>query len=502
MWKLKNRVWNWIIVLKFSRNKPRSVPEPVNRVRKIRRIPLSQRYPSIPIKNILVADHVPADEDRRVGRAACKIQAWLYRKFPPKVPGLPPIDPDPMTAINLAYSEGHRKHFRVPVIPEEYRGPIDLGQLAVAGPYACYLQRAPKGGYEWDLRDLSNYECHQGLRTLGVRVLFTVDEAARRLVPVEIDCELGRCTQTDPDWELAQKIALCAATTHLSLVHHFNGLHLALAAQFAIATRNALPANHYVRRLLWAHVWGTQYSNELVTEIMMMKGGEFEEIFSFTHNGLCKLFADSYEQYDIRVIDPSADADRRGIRKGEFDLPTLENRLAHWDVIHSHVHRYLNLYYDCDQDLRDDAPVEAWVNELNRLVPGGVTGLLDDKLTIDGATKLIAAYIYAGTVEHEVLGSGLWNYQLWTHVQPVRVYKDGRREPIDLYQRLVNYNFMLNVSRAPLLQDISHLALDAAGAAAFSTFLAELAALQASLETEDPPLWKVSPKILELSLNS
>ncbi|HSL08726.1 MAG TPA: hypothetical protein VK887_12250, partial [Pseudonocardiaceae bacterium] len=127
--------------------------------------------------------------------------------------------------------------------------------------------------------------------------------------------------------------------------------------------------------------------------------------------------------------------------------------------------------------------------------------LLGDKLTIEGAARLIAAYIYAGTVEHEVLGSGLWNYQLWTHVQPVRIYKDGRREPIDLYQRLVNYNFMLNVRRAPLLQDISHLALDTAGAAAFSTFLAELAALQASLAVENRPLWKVSPKILELSLN-
>jgi hypothetical protein len=501
MWKLKNRAWNWFVVLKFRLNKPRRVPEPTNMVQKIRRIPLSQRYPSIPIKNILVADHVPGDETRQLGLIACRLQAWFYRKFPPKVSGLPPIDSDPMTAVDLAYGEGHRKYLPAPVLPEEYQSPIDLGQLAVAGPYACYLQRAPEGGYEWDLRHLSSYECHPGLRTLGVRVLFAVDEAARRLVPVEIDCELGRCTPADPDWELAQKIALCAVTTHLSLVRHFNGLHLALVAQFAIATRNTLPANHYVRRLLWAHVWGTQVSNEFVTEIMMMKGGEFEEIFSFTHNGLCKLIADSYEQYDIRVIDPSTDADRRGIRKGGFDLPALENRLAHWDVIHSHVHRYLNLYYDCDQTLRDDALVEAWVNELNRLVPGGVTGLLGEKLTIEGAAKLIAAYIYAGTVEHEAIGSGLWNYQLWTHVQPVRVYKDGRREPIDLYQRLVNYNFMLNVRRAPLLQDISYLALDAAGAAAFSTFLAELAALQASIETENPPLWQVSPKILELGLN-
>jgi Lipoxygenase len=501
MWKLKNRIWNWFFILKFRFNKPRLTPEPRDTARKIGRIPLSQRYPFIPIKNILVADHVPADENRWIGRVGCKIQAQLYRKFPPKAPGLPPINSDPMIAVDLAYGQGHRKCFSAPVLPKEYQGPIDLGQLAVAGPYSCYLQRAPEGGYEWDLRDLGDYEYHQGLRTLGVRVHFAVDEAAQRLVPVEIDCELGRCAPRDPQWELAQKIALCAATTHLSLVRHFTGLHLALVAQFAIATRNILPANHPVRRLLWAHVWGTQYSNELVTEILMMKGGDFEEVFSFTHAGLCKLFADSYERYDIRVLDPTADADRRGITNGGFALPTHDNRLAHWNVIYSHARRYLDQYYDCDQDLRDDAQIEAWVNELNRVVPGGVTGLLGDKLTIEGFAMLTAAYIYAGTVEHEVLGTGLWNYQLWTHVQPVRIYRGGRREPIDVYQRLVNYNFTLNVKRAALLQNFSYLALDPAGAAAFSTFLAELAALQASLEVENPPLWKISPKILEVSVN-
>jgi hypothetical protein len=501
MWKLKNLFWNWFIDQKFRASKPRRVPVPTDTNWKIRRMPLVERYPSIPISNIPVADHIPPDETERLRLIFCKAQARLYRILPPSEPNLPSIDSDPAVAIAHAYGRTRQKRFQIPVVPEEYQGPIDLGYLAVAGPYFCYLQRAPEGGYEWDLRELGGYECHPGLRTLGVRVLFEVDEVARRLVPIEIDCELGRCTPTDPEWQLAQKIALCAVTTHLSIVRHFNGVHLALVAQFAVATRNTLPANHCVRRLLWPHVWGTQYSNELITELFMMKGGDLEGIFSFTHAGLCKLIADTYEQYDIRVIDPLVDADRRGITKGEFDLPALENRLAHLDVIISHAHRYLNLYYGCDRDLQEDVQIREWVNELNRLVPGGVDRLMGDKLTIEGIARLIAAYIYAGTVEHEILGSGVWNYQLWTQVQPARVYEDGRREPIDVYQRLVNFNFICNVSRAPLLQDLSYLALDAAGSAAFSRFLAELAALQARLETEDPAFWKISPKVLELSVN-
>ncbi len=501
-WKLKNRFWNWFVVQKYRFNEPRRVPKPADHARKVRRIPVSQRYPSIPISNILVANYVPADERRRLGQVAVWIHSWLYRHFPPKEPGLASIDPDPIAAVDLAYGQRHREHFRAPVIPKEYQGPIDLGSLAVAGPYSCYLQRAPEGGYEWDLGHLGDYECHPGLRSLGVRVLFEVDQAARRLTTIEIDCELGRCKPGDPEWELAQKIALCAATTHVTIVRHFIGIHLALVAQFAIATRNTLPANHCVRRLLWPHMWATQYSNELVAEISMMKGGDFEGIFSFTYDGLCRLLSNSYEKYDLRVIDPKVDADRRGIGNDEFDLPSLDNRLAHWEVMHAHALRYLDLYYDCDEDLREDAAIQAWVKELNRFVPGGVNRLLGDKITIDGAAKLIAAYIYAGSVEHEVLGSGLWDYQLWTHVQPVRIYKNGRREPIDVYQRLVNYNFGVNVRRAQLLQDFSYMARnDDVGAAAFSTFLAELTDLQLLLKKERHDCWKVYPADLEVSVS-
>ncbi|MGH3898276.1 MAG: hypothetical protein ACRDTA_08475, partial [Pseudonocardiaceae bacterium] len=224
--------------------------------------------------------------------------------------------------------------------------------------------------------------------------------------------------------------------------------------------------------------------------------------YSFTYDELCRLLAKSYANYDIRVIDPSADADRRKILNGGFDLPTLDNRVAHWKVMHAHTCRYLNLYYHSDQNLRDDDAAQEWIRALDRFVPNGVKKLLGDQLTINGVATLITTCIYAGSVEHEALGSGLWDYQLWTHVQPVRVYKNGRREPIDVYQRLINLNFGLNVQRARLLQDFSYLAgNDDAGAAAFSTFLSELTELQLRLKAEPHEYWKIYPADLEVSVN-
>ncbi|MGH3875076.1 MAG: lipoxygenase family protein [Pseudonocardiaceae bacterium] len=451
----------------------------------------------------MVADHVPKDERFLLGPVATKVHVWLHRHFPPAESGLPSINADPSTAIERAYDRRYHKYVPTPEIPREYQGPIDLGSLAVAGPYFCYLRCTSDGNYEWDLRHLGEYECHPGLRRLGARVLFEVNQDTRRLEAVEIECELGVRKPGDPEWELAQRIALCTATTDVSLVRHFVGIHLALVGRFSIATRNVLPANHCIRRLLWPHVWASQYSNEMVTEIFMMPGGEFEGIFSFTYDELCRLLAKSYADYDIRAVtDPLANAESRGILDKGFDLPALDNRVAHWKVMYDHAHRYLTLYYSCDQDLRDDAAVVEWLRTLDRSVPGGVKKMLDHKITIDGVATLIAAYIYAVSVEHEILGSGLWNYQLWTHVQPVRIYQNGRREPIDIYQRLVNYNFSVNVERAQLMQDFSYLAgKDDAAARAFSTFLSELTELQLRLKTEPHEHWKVYPADLEVSVN-
>ena len=501
MWRLRRSFWNWLLLRRFKLNTPQHVPVPTDDDRKLKTIPFVQRYPGIPIPNIVVADHVPSDENKRLKLRLSEVQSVIGRVFPQNQPNLPPINADLTEELSQAYPARRRKAFPAPARPKEYEGRPDLGYLAVAGAYACFLQTAPEGGFQWDLRHLDGYELHDGLRPLGVRVLFGVDEVARRLVPAQIDCDLGPCRPADANWDLAQRIALCAATNFLSLIVHYHNVHLAAVPQWAVATRNNLNRDHPLRRLLQPHLWSTQYTNEAVTKLLMMKDGDFEGVFSFTHQGLCQLFQDWHGRYDIRVMDPQVDAQRRGILDSGFDLPALENRLAHLDVMRAHTRRYLDVYYDSDQAVRDDSGIKGWVDDLERRVPNGVFPLLGDPLGVEGLSKLVAAFIYLSTVEHEVLGTSLWNYQVWTDVQPVRVYRNGQREPVDVYQRLINYNLLLNVSRAPLVQDFSYLALDAEGAACFRTFYTDLQALQSRLEQEDHSYWKMYPNILEASVN-
>ena len=72
---------------------------------------------------------------------------------------------------------------------------------------------------------------------------------------------------------------------------------------------------------------------------------------------------------------------------------------------------------------------------------------------MSGVASLLATVVYLAAVEHEITGSGLWDYKLWSDTSPVPVYQDGRQVPVDVYRRLVNANFNLDVRRTMLLDD-------------------------------------------------
>jgi hypothetical protein len=450
--------------------------------------------------------NIPRDERSFRNTLFYRLQVWLYTAFSPMQPGLPPIDADPQVALKQAFTGLRRARFRAPDLPAEYLGSPDLGSLAVRGPYACYTTRVDDATWDWDLQMLDNYEHHPGLVKIGSRVLFRVDPLRRALQAYRIECALGVIEPTDARWDQATKIALCAASTHLSLVRHYNWVHLAGGAQLAIATRNRLSASHPLCRLLWPYIYGTQQSNDIVTRGQMARGGDFETIFSFTFDGMCRLFDDTYLDYQHLVNDPAAEGDSRGVRGAGFDTPTQQNLEALFEAMHRFVCNYLQIYYPRTaatgaSAVHGDAETLAWLEELNARVPNGI-GVTATDVTWDKLARLLACQLYLVTVQHEIFGSYMWDYQLWTHRQPARVYEDFRREPLDVYQRLVNANYNLNVHRRALTDDFNRFALDYRAKAALLQFQSELAALQAEMDSHPWTVWRLYPLELKVNINA
>jgi hypothetical protein len=502
MWRWRRGFWNFFMEFKFRHAKPMVIPVPMVQTRPIVPVPFAQQFPQIPISGIMVADHVPSDESQLAAQAFCRLQLVLDRAFSPMESGLSQIDADPVAALADAYPASHRRSFPAPTRPAGFDPVIDLGRLAVDGPYSGYVTKKKKGVYQWDVSALEGFELHPGLRSPAAIVEFKLDVRSRSLRATRIDSELGSCAPGDRDWDLAQRLALCGVTTHLSLVRHFNWLHLMCGGPLSFTTRNCLLATHPVRRLLQPHVYATHSSNQMVTLDQMAPGGDFVNIFSFTHAGMCELFERTCADADLRRFNPGLDARLRGVDDAELNTPALENFTELFGVIRAHVERYLALYFGTDEAIAADEQLAAWVEHLDAYVSHGVDELAGAPLTLSGATDLIATLIYFTTVEHEVLGSGVWNYQLWPDVQPPRVYASGQRLPLDVYARLVNANFTLNVRRTPLMSDFSTLALDPRGAQAFRSFRDDLSALQVSMDAEPTTGWRIEPRMLKANINA
>ena len=285
-----------------------------------------------------------------------------------------------------------------------------------------------------------------------------------------------------------------------------------------MATRKHLDADHPIARLLWPHLFGTIQSNKFGNMAQLSPDGDFEGVFSFTRGGLYDLLRDSHRTFKFDITDPDRDAALRGIDHAPFPLPTHKNLGQLFELFIAHAQRYVALYYPpglldavlqhAGTDARTKHELTAlgeWLEMLNRLIPNE-TGYAWASFTRDDLARLLARFIHLVAAIHETVGSALWNYQLWAHRQPVRVYKDGRREPLDVYQRLVNYNYLLNVERTPLAADYAHLALPGPrqdrAKTVFQDFTRSLEQCEREMRTEPWAVWKVYPSDLEAHINA
>ncbi len=529
-WSIRNWFWGRIVAMKFSTNQDLDVTRLGKDPRRLLAVPISRIFPGITIQNVLIGERTPRDEQYPfvrylLRRVFSRSFMFLNRIYPPAVKGLPPIDGNPHTALAHAYSDRHRRAVSkaakrhglvpkevldLPVLPLELNETSDLGALAVRGPFAGYIRKAPNEDlFEWDLRHLAEYQPKLGLYRLGMRVQFRLDSTGNRLTPIKIESSLGRSYPADANWTVAGRLALCALSTHTSLIRHWNWVHLIGGEALSIVTRNTLPEDHPFCRLLWPHIFGTQASNRLCTESQLVPWGDFESVFSYSHEEMYRLFTDTVGGFDVEAWDPQSYAAKRGVLNAGFDQPTEGNLAALFDVMHRHTVRYLAIYYGTDAEIRADRVICQWVDELDKTLPNGLP-VTSATLTRAALARLAASCLYLATVQHELVGAFLWNYQVWTHAMPARVARDGSREPLDVYQRLLNTNFMLNTPRAPLIADFTRLVLPepahpgrpARAVAAFRAFRRELEALQQMMEREPWMPWKLYPKSLEANINA
>src|SRR3989442_12977525 len=101
-WSLRKGFWNNFGRLKFRGSRPIKIPVPAGSLKKIARVRFKKIFPTIPIDNIEVADHAPAEERDFAMTFFTWFQILMYRVLSPIHQGLPPNDSDRHEALRSA----------------------------------------------------------------------------------------------------------------------------------------------------------------------------------------------------------------------------------------------------------------------------------------------------------------------------------------------------------------------------------------------------------------
>ena len=340
--------------------------------------------------------------------------------------------------------------------------------MAVASPYASYLEATGDGAFRWDLRSLAGFECHPGLVELGATVDFRLDAGIGRPRP--------RCTSRPPSGSRSRtrpggttrcgwRCARSRRTRRWSATSTGCTSPAGRCSRPSpgTASRPTIRCGGWCGPTCSARTAATTSS----PRSSCPRAASSTSIFSLTHRGMCELFEATTGDFDLAAINPRA---RRGPPRAwpasRVDDPGSRQLERLYDVFLDHAERYLGRVLRVRRRPRE-RPGAGRVDRRPRRAPAarGAVGRRARRTTMAGVASLLATIVYLATVEHEITGSGLWDYQLWSDTSPVRVYEDGRRLPVDVYQRLVNANFNLNVHRTMLLDDaLPGLAIDPAGA--------------------------------------
>lgn len=497
-WAVRKLVWAILTVSAAAvrlRPKRPPVPRPEKR---IGLIPAPSSYADFQAAKLVVPDDVTCAESSAMGDLFVQLLHVIQDVYPVITAHQPLASEDPQERLRAAYSFPYRLLRSPPrwhpELEEARRAGNLLGALAAGGPFAKLLERAPEGSphpYRFDLRYLDRYEVRPGLERLGCLVHLAAPGGKLTVAAVE---HSGRtAVPGGAEWGFFERVGLCALVTHLTVWRHGMQYHVAGWAPVAVATHN-LPPDHPLRRLLAAHVWET-ISTNFYTHLTLRRNGFDVTGFSFPREVMFQYYDGGAEAFDLERFDVAADCACRGIGD-DVDYPYRDQAARYMDLIGSYVESYLALYYPDDAAVASDPAVQAWCEELDRTLLGGVRSSVPE-LTKAHLARFCRLFIYAVTVEHEQ--NTMWDYAVFL---PSTVRADGLPQSVGEVQSVLNFEVLIGLATNRLTSDFSYLALDEAAAGTMRQFRESLHDQQEEWEREPDHYWRVYPSSLEASISA
>lgn len=458
-------------------------------------VPHDDLFPEMPLPGVLIAtsflpsDH--AEQRTRQNSVRIRLRSWLIGLAPEDTP---PVPTDEGTFLRTLYPDAFRRVWsRPPALPPELRDTEDpLAVLAVRGPFASHLRRAREGevaageaaadDYVIDLTDYLDHPVHDGLVRPGGKAVLSVTDGVLETTAVHRSDGL--------DEPMARRAMIAALNEDTTTFRHNLCLHNVILTDVAIATINHVDARHPIRRVL-QHTFHTLLIGNRENSSVQLAGPLSFTVTLFSHPAeqVSAIGKRRLAELDFFDFTPDEQFARRGTTQTPFAYPYRDNVLELWAPTRDYVTTYVDLYYADDAAVNADPALHAWAEELDRILPGGITR--SEGFTRDWLTRVCATVIHLSTVEHDILNNVVWDYQTFGWVVPSVVPLSGEHmDQLRAFDMIAVLFLTWRPFNMLLTSHVESMALDGPGRKVMLAWLDRLTALQDEMEARghDPSL--------------
>ena len=260
----------------------------------------------------------------------------------------------------------------------------------------------------------------------------------RNLKPVAIQCQ-QMPSSTNPiftppadenaegryAWEMAKRSVQVADSNFHEAVTHLGRTHLFMSP-FVMATHRQLPKKHPIHQLLAPHFEGTLSINHGAHTMLIAPKGGVDATLAATIDCARALAATGVKTYGFNQAMLPNQLKSHGLDDA-LSLPVYPYRddaLLLWDAIQDWVNDYVHHYYRSDDDVKNDASLQAWVNELQAFEGGRVQDFgIDGKVeTVDYLIQALTLLIFTASAQHAAVNFPQGDLMVYTPAMPLAGY--------------------------------------------------------------------------------
>ncbi|OQS03666.1 hypothetical protein THRCLA_04012 [Thraustotheca clavata] len=201
----------------------------------------------------------------------------------------------------------------------------------------------------------------------------------------------------DAGWEYAKLCFRGSLITKVTAVDHLLGIHVTVANSLVTSSREQLPPNHPLRRLIKPFTFRTVIINHAASYALFWPKGMLHRAFALSLDGMQQTWEFGLANFKYETF-PEHKA-RQNIDTAT--LPYHEDGIDYWNIVHNFVSEYLDLYYKSDDSLLQDDSVVAFWEYLKSTLPKDSIR----PLTLVNLKDFIAHSIFLVSSMHNHLGT-------------------------------------------------------------------------------------------------